>query len=369
MLIYFLCLLYWLLLYAFRRGETTNTGLFFAILPLFLVMALKSVSVGSDTISYYARYVNAETMLEASRTITEPGYNLVSYFFHDVLRVPFYVYYALMSLFICYNLALFIKYYSSNVYLSLFVYMTIGLFTMSMSGLRQMLAISICFIPLIVARKEEGRKNRKRRGRFYLIGLGVICSLIAYTFHNSALVFLPVVFLFDIRLTKIETIAILLIAISTILFRSILVNVLDVLAPDKYEQYDFQEGYNMNILILLLPIVIGLFCTFVSNPEKSRSTYSKEMSLMFIFFALFVVFNNLALSHNQIARIGYYFSNATIILIPHAIHQLPRDTRRLATVPIILLCLIFFYLGTDGGTLKIDRYLFFWQEPVYMMYQ
>jgi hypothetical protein len=232
-----------------------------------------------------------------------------------------------------------------------------------------MLAISICFIPLIVARKEERSMTRKRHGRFYLIGLGVICSLIAYTFHNSALVFLPVVFLFDIRLTKIETITILFIAISTILFRSILVNVLDVLAPDKYEQYDFQEGYNMNILILLLPIVIGLFCTFVSSPKQSRGTYSKEMSLMFFFFALYVMFNNLALSHNQIARIGYYFSNATIILIPHAIHQLPRDTRRLATVPIILLCLIFFYLGTDGGTLKIDRYLFFWQEPVYMMYQ
>ena len=76
MIYYFLILFYWLFFYAFGKKKITNTRLFFAILPLFLIMALKSVSVGSDTISYYNRYVGAVEMLSAANAITEPGYKL-----------------------------------------------------------------------------------------------------------------------------------------------------------------------------------------------------------------------------------------------------------------------------------------------------
>ena len=111
MLIYFLVLLYWLVLYFLGKNTgKSRRNLFLAIFPLYLVMALKSVSVGSDTISYYHRYIDASNILNAIQMITEPGYNYLSYFFHDILGVPFFVYYAVVAAFICYILALFIKY-------------------------------------------------------------------------------------------------------------------------------------------------------------------------------------------------------------------------------------------------------------------
>ena len=366
MIYYFLILFYWLFLFALGKKEMTNMRIFFAVLPMFLIMALRSVSVGSDTISYYTRYVGAVDMLSADNTITEPGYNLISYFFHDILGVPFWVYNAVMSMFVCYVLAIFLKHFSTNIYLSLFIYMTIGIFTMSMSGLRQMLAITICSIPVIWAKVSDEKGGEKRKHKFWRLLVGVLLVIVASTIHNSAIIFIPILFLMDMRLTRQQTIVIMIIAISTILFRSLLVGVMGNFMLDRYEKYDLEEGYMMNILALLVPIAIGLFCVLVSRPDNGERTYSKAFSLMFLFLALQVTFNNLALSQNQIARLGFYFMNSYIILIPYTLKKLPGNVRSVVTFFIIFLCLVYFYLGTHEGTLRIDNYKFFWQEPIYL---
>ncbi len=366
MIYYFLILFYWLFFYAFGKKEITNTRLFFAILPLFLIMALKSVSVGSDTISYYNRYVGAVEMLSAANAITEPGYNLISYFFHDFLNVPFGVFNALMSLFICYVLALFLKHFSTNIYLSLFIYMSIGMFTMSMSGLRQTLAISICMVPVIWAKVSAEKGKETRKYKFWRLLIGILLVLAASTLHNSAIIFIPILFLMNMRLTRQQTIMIMAIAIATLLFRGVIVGIMGDFLFGRYEQYDLEEGYMMNTLALLVPIAIGLFCVLVSRPNNGDLTYSKALSLMFIFLALLVTFNNLALSHNQIARLGYYFMNSYIVLIPFALNKLSYSSRPVVTLAIIVLCLVYFYLGSNEGTLKIDDYKFFWQDPIYI---
>ena len=357
MLIYFLVLFYWLALYFLgKNAKKSRSNLFFAILPLYLIMALKSVSVGSDTISYYHRYIDASNILTAIQMI-----------FHDILGAPFFVYYAVVAAIICYILALFLKYYSDNIYLSLITYMTIGLFTMSMSGIRQMLAISFCTIPLIVAkaRGEAVFSSKKSKRRFFFLGL--FCVLLAFSFHNSALVFFPILFMFNIRLTKRQTIIIVIVAtVVSLLLRPVIVALMTMFAfGNRYQQYDFNEGYAMNILILLIPIIIGLFCVLISRPENNDKYYSRYLSLMFIFLALQIAFNNLALSHAQISRLGYYFLNSYVILIPYAIKKVALWIRPTVVVAMLSLFLVYFYLGTNGGTLKIDDYKFFWQEPEY----
>lgn len=361
MTLYYLTLLYWLVFFFINKKTQKPSNVFFAVLPLFLLMALKSVSVGSDTISYYARYVNADYMLDADNTITEPGYNLISYFFHDIVGLPFWVYNAILSGFICFVLALFLYHFSLDIHLSLILYMTIGLFSMSLSGLRQMLAISMCTIPLIMGKKSKGEKKAIKR---FLIG--IVCVGVAFLIHNSAIVFLPILFLMDIRLTRFQAIIIMMIAISSLIIREIIVGIMSNFVFARYEQYDLTEGYAMNSLVLLIPIFIGLFCVFVARPNNGEQTYSKDLSLQFLLLSLYVTFNNLALSHAQIARLGYYFMNAVIILIPYALKKMSPDVRKITTFAIIILSIAFFYLGTNGGTLRIDDYKFFWQEPMYL---
>ena len=368
MVFYFIILFYWLILLVTDKSQKMTRGkLFFAILPLYLIMALKSVSVGCDTISYYNRYIGAADMFTVEIAITEQGYNWLSYFFHDILDVPFYVYYAAVSLIICFVLALFIKHFSTNIYLSLYFYMTIGLFTMSMSGLRQMLAISICMLPVIWAKKREDNGIENRKHKVWRLIVSVLLVFWAYSFHNSAIIFLPILFLLQLRLSRRQTIIIMVIGIAaSLLLRNALVSFMGNFVTEKYEKYSLTGSYAMNTLMLLVPIAIGLFCVFISRPKDGERVYSKALSSMFIFLTLVVMFNNLALSNNQIARLGYYFMESYIILIPFALKKLPTNIRSVVTAAVILLCFVFFYLGTDGGTLEIDNYKFFWQEPIYL---
>lgn len=365
MAIYFFVLLYWLLLFISGNKHVTRSSLFFAVLPLLLIMGLKSVSVGVDTISYYYRYIGADDMMTVERAASEFGYNMLGYFFHDILQVPFWVYYFVMSLFICSILAIFLKRYSEDIYLSLFIYMTIGLFTMSMSGLRQTIAIYICTIPVIWAKISNDRSDKTRNHKIMRLILGVLLVFLAYTIHNSAIIFLPILFLFDLRLTRVQTIVIMLIAVSSILFRDILVDIMGNFVIERYEGVDLNQSYSKNVLTLLVPIVIGLFCAFVSYPEHGEQRYSKALSLMFVFFALYVVFNNLSIKQNQIARLGFYFMNSGIILLPYSIKKLRGSSRSIVTAVFIVLALFYFYMSTDGGTLGIDHYKFFWQEPAF----
>lgn len=368
MLIYFAVFAYLSLLYILRRNRVKFIDIVLAVLPVFLLTGLKAISVGSDTLAYYNRYVGAERMLMETNNITEPGFNYISFYFHNVLGVSFYTFDAAIAAFVCVILGLFLKKYSDNVYLSVFFYMTIGLFTMSMSGLRQMMAISLCSVPLLFSNRDETRiRTGSKKWTFQLI-VGIVCVLVAYTFHNSALVFLPIIFLLNLRFTKPQIIIITIIAIFTILVRSILVNYLAEFAPGRYERYDFKEGYLMNTLMLLIPIAISLFCALLSKPDHNDGRYGRSISLMFIFLALQVMFSNLALSHNQIARLGYYFMNSYIILIPFALRSLNRRLRIPATMIIIVICLVFFYIGTKGGTLMIDDYKFFWQDTAIPSY-
>lgn len=365
MAIYFLALLYWLLLFYTKRPTNKNFDIFLAVLPLFIITGLKAVSVGSDTISYYNRYVGAEYMMTADNTATEPGFNWLGYFFHDMLGISFYAFDALMAAFICTLLALFLKRYSSNLYLSLIVYMTIGLFTMSMSGLRQILAISLCTIPIIVSFDNRGLQHVSKKKRLWRLVLGAICVIVAATLHNSAIIFLPILLLFDVRLTRQQTILLIVIATVTIVLRGVITSIMSNFLPTRYEDMDLNLNYEMNILMLIVPIAIGFFCTLISRPDRSDGKYSKVISLMFVFLALQITFNNLALNNNQIGRLGYYFLSSYIILIPYALKCIPQRSRSIVTFAIIVLCLMYFYLGTNEGTLKIDDYKFFWQEPIY----
>lgn len=366
MIYYFLILFYWLCLFSFGKKEITNTRLFFAILPLFLIMALKSVSVGCDTISYYIRYIGAVDMLDAENTITEPGFNMLSYFFHDILKVPFWLFYAVVSVFVCFVLGMLLRHFSTDIYLSLFIYMTIGLFTISMSGLRQIIAISLCMIPLIFHKVYEDTLAHSMWKRFCFVVLSIGLVFIAYTFHNSVIVFIPYLFLFDVRISKAGAYTLIILSILTLFFRDILIDLLGLFVLERYEKYNIHEGYVMNFLALMVPITIGLFCVLISHPEDNNYKYSRSLSTMFIFMASQIMFNNLALNHSQIARLGYYFMSSYVILIPYALKCMRTKNRHFSSLVIVCLCLLYFYLGTKGGTLRIDNYLFFWQEPIYL---
>lgn len=370
MIVYIVTIIYWVFLsltvtyqrdrLMIQEGDTAgasfyanrNRLLVLSLLPIYLLMALKSTSVGADTHQYMLRYEEAERMLGLVSYKSEFGYNYLGYLFHNLLHFPWQIYLAIVSAFVCIVFGVFIKKYSVNVLFSAYIHLTIGLFTMSMSGIRQMLAISLCLIGLMILHEKQ------KEIKSYIFA--AILVAIAITIHNSAVCFIPILFITSIRLTKVQAYIVNIIAvICGMFFRSQIVRLAQFIIPARYAEYNLDSGYAINWLVIAITIVIPAFCLVCSFVEND-GRYDAKMSTMFIFSALNILFTFLAINNGQIARLAYYFQPTYLVIIPLSIRRFSPHSRKLAIYVISIICLISFMMGTINGTLRIDNYTFFW---------
>ncbi|WP_296114445.1 EpsG family protein [uncultured Alistipes sp.] len=329
----------------------------YVIVPLILIMGLRHVSVGNDTEQYLYRYDNSLALLTDPYVATEFGYNYLGYFFHYILGADWQVYLFCASTFICISLLCFVIRFSPNVYLSLFFYMSIGLFYMNMSGLRQSLAIALSTFALLISVAKKG--NKKHDIIRLIISIAVVYG--AFTIHNSAFIFFPLLFCTNFRFSKKQVFFILVVASSALLLRPVIVQYAGVFLPVRYQTYDLNTEYLANPLVQVIPIVIPLYCLIKSNTENDGK-YDRKISLMFIFAALNIFFMSLLQSNNQIGRLAYYFLNSYTILIPYTFYSQTRNNdNRIVNMLVILVCFMYFLISVPGGTLSIDNYKFFWQ--------
>ena len=244
-----------------------------------------------------------------------------------------------------------IKKYSYNPFFSVIIYITLGLFTFNMSGLRQSMAISLTVLAI-----EEMKKR-------HILRFTIIILAASYM-HNSAVIFFPIYFLWNYRMTRKQALLIYMAALMSLIYRKCMNPLILALMPDKYSKYNIFEGYAINPLVILVAALITLFCIiYVRRDEKLR--YSSEHSLFLMMSILNVLFLIMSMNHNQIGRLAYYFMFGNIVLLPQAIRGLINKEHEWGQgIKVIVLCLCFAYfiISTPGGTLQIDNYHFFWSN-------
>jgi len=189
MVIYYILILCWLVMLVFsremeRRYTNFNSKLFQAIsmgILLFLVMGLKHPSVGVDTAQYLYRYHYVPYPLD-SDIFAYPEW--VFYGFSTILSkigIGDQGYLAIYALIISASFSRFFYKYSTDIFLSFYLHLTIGLFDLSLSGMRQMFAICIILLSFDFLMKNK------------LVPF-VISVIIAYFTHNSAICFFTILF-------------------------------------------------------------------------------------------------------------------------------------------------------------------------------
>ncbi|WP_226645675.1 EpsG family protein [Mesobacillus subterraneus] len=218
--------------------------------------------------------------------------------------------------------------YSRQFELSTYVYITGGLFLVSMNGLRQVLTAAIVFTAtkFIIS------------GNFFAYALIV---LFASTFHESALILLPIYFLVRYKAWSKATIMLLVIAVvivigfdkfSTILFSSI--------ENTQYSHYkDFQEG-GANVIRVA---VFGapLFIAFLGRDKLREifpeSDYIVNMSLVGLVFMIVSTQNWI------FARFSIYFTLYQLILIAWIVKLFNPKEQRFVYLGILVFYLLFYY--------------------------
>lgn len=318
----FYFVLTFLLLGSFIKKEWQNLFFWISFIVLFILAGFRDSSVGTDTLSYENIFLRISA---GSETVQEIGWQvlnrIVAYFngnFQDLLVIT--------SLLILFPLFLVVRKHSLNPMLSIFLYYAFYIYLQSFNITRQSVAITIILIAYVYL-------INKRNWHF------LILVLLAATFHTTALLCIPIVFVNRIP-DKVPVYLILMITtifIGLVFSNYILTQAATLLGYDNYLEL-YESGTSVGVYL----IVLNLFFLFVLFA-------SSERGVLFKLFFVFIVLANLTANVPYGYRIIFYFTIIQILYLPYFISNNKLGGKPLAFALVILYALVVFYRSAGSG--------------------
>ncbi len=350
-----------------KLGKKSTQKIFIigSFLIIFLLFALRNVSVGRDIVAYEKAYKMTQQVKwnDFDYIYFEVGYILLMKICIG-LGMPFQLFLAIVSLMIIAPIFLFIKQFSKNPTFSILIWICYMYFEFCLTGLRQALAISIVLI---------GIKYLLSAKKYPLIKFSLLVIL-ASLFHKSALivfVILPILYI-----KKLWSVIIALLGALVVLF--VFRSSLFVLMKDLFEKDSFNTSAGVYIganIIFLVLIAIFMVFVFTLNKEenhlyqdtllgdgqaKTKSNFNinfllLKMYLMSIVCALFFGVETSARSY-------MFFNQAMIVLLPNGIEKMDKKSKILSYILFGAFFIAFFILETlVSNNFDIVPYKFFWE--------
>lgn len=303
MLVYYLLFTFNIITIPINRYSQKTYWYLNAIL-IWIIMAFKSFTVGSDTPAYVSLYRNASTTIIPKNFVNwffpangarfENGYLVLNKFLASIDSNPQFLFVTVACIFIL-CLTFMVQNLHLNPIMGILTFECLGFLAFFMSGLRQALACSFCMVAFVFAIKREPVKF-------------ILFYYLALSMHVSAIVFV-VVYLINFLGTnlksKISVMFILLIFFFSFdgLFASVATN------SNSEEMSSFatsteNSGGILNVtLSILIIITILIAVRYIDLPKNDHKpyTFSKYMLYGAIIYYL------LSLRSTQLARIAIYF--------------------------------------------------------------
>lgn len=218
--------------------------------------------------------------------------------------------------------------YSKLFEIGIYVYITSGLYIVSMNGIRQFLASAIVFAATNYLFKGNWKKY------FFVVAF-------ASLFHQSALILIPMYFIVRRKAWTSSTFVLLFLAVMLILGYNVLSDVIfSAIADTHYSEYkEMQEG-GANIIrvaIGAVPLILAYLGRNKLREIFPFGDYVVNMSLLnFIVMAV-------ATQNWIFARFTIYFGLYNVILMSWVISLFVRRERKFMYYAILGFYLIYFY--------------------------
>ncbi len=287
----------------------------------------------------------------------EAGFASCVWLFSQFLSHPQWMF-VLSGLFFVFSVCLFIYRNSEHVLISLIVFITWGLFTFMIQGMRQATAMCICLFAI------ESVKKRK-------IVPFILQILIAFCFHNSAIVFAIMYFIPWKKFSFINKIQMSIVSLGIILCGNLLMAFGNQLLDSYYELSVQRGGYVAIILYAILIIGSVLFVKHsVRVPSRDyrvvllyTEKQRREETLFIAMTILGAVFMIMRYTCVQaMERISFYFQFGQMIVLPMIFQRFDKQSRNTVyAFAIVLSILLFMYRVQASGLVP---YEFFWQGTV-----
>lgn len=343
MIPYLLCLfpVAFVCLFSRKRYEGDKKAIALMLLPLFVLIAFRGVRVGADTVGYQNMFM----AMNSNTFVYELSYGRIEVGFKVLLKILTYISDDPQILFIVQALVFYLCYIfflSKNTLAParfIILFLGLNLFNFYLTGVRQAFAMAICLVAYQMA------KERK------LIGF-ILCILLAFSFHKSALFFVAVYPLAGSKINKnyiILDVALIsfIVAINEKMF-SIGGEFFDI----KYGIESAQNGYIMIVIVAVTTLLSFLYYDTLTKNNPDCAALIQINALSMAMWAL-------RLYSRTAERVALFFLPFTILLLVE-LFDLPEDIRyrRLINLGTVLFFGAYFVYRLNG--LGLVPYTFFW---------
>lgn len=352
------------------NGTSRNKDKLFIIITFtifFVLSAFRSQNIGNDTFRYISLYERIASESELSQFVS--GYELGYIYFNKIISFispkPQFLL-IITSILILIGFAIFIYKKSNNVFLSVFLFYTLGFYGSSLNILRQYIAI------LVILLAYEYIKKKKKI-------VSIVLIIVASQFHATALVGFLLLLIPYIRFNFKNTIISMFISVLLYISFDYVINIIFTISP-KYHVYlgsaYFEGGIRLasilNFSIILIVFIIGVYLNY-KNPTNIDIRYgttrlesveiSDDYAMQYLMlFTVCITF--ISLKFNLIERLSEYFFVFSIIYLPKILSNI-RDEKLYMILVYLVVVFSFTYITViyilRPEWNRIFPYEFFWQ--------
>ncbi|NOU70905.1 EpsG family protein [Paenibacillus sp. LMG 31458] len=296
------------------------------VMATFVLIAGLRNNIG-DTFFYMYAYTFNDFTWEQVKTEKDIGFGILQMILKSFTEDPQLLIF--LTALVTNVLIVYVLYKYSRLFeVSIYIYITSGLYIVSMNGVRQFLASAIVF----AASKYlfEGKWQK-----YFLV------VAFASTFHESALILIPIYFIVRRKAWTTSTFVLLFLAVMLILGYNVLSDALfAAIADTQYSGYkEFQEG-GANIIRVAIGAVPLIFAYLGRNKLREifpHGDYVVNMSLLnFIVMAV-------ATQNWIFARFTIYFGLYNVILMSWVISLFVKRQQKFIYYAVLGFYLIYFY--------------------------
>jgi len=286
-----------------------------------LVSGFRSHQVGTDTSGTYKEIYESQ-LSHPFTGIRDEGYAVINNF--ATMLFGSYTGVLLLTSFIFCGAVYFSIYrQSKNPLLSVFLFYVMNVFFISMNMVRESLAISVFILSMPLLKERKTIKY-------------MLLNIVGFTIHSSAIVYVPLYFIYRyFRLNK-RNVALLLIAIA-VFWTALVKNIISILSSSSYFQkyfaWYFSSSYNtgdFNVISFLVQLALLLFIVLACRPAKrsNDSEWIADYKLATIMSGASLLLIALSSNIPLMQRTSWLFSFPMIILVPNLLDKMKNNGRK-----------------------------------------
>lgn len=314
------------------EGAKVNRILFvFAIILIFTLVAGFRINIG-DTETYIHSYEALSSFNGFDDNTKDIGFGIFQLLLYNISSNPQFMIF-ITSLITQFCVIYTLYKYRSYLELEVYMYITSGIFLVTMNGIRQAMVGAILFFctRLIID------------GKFIPYA---IVTIILSTIHSSALIMIPLYFIVRKKAWSKATLIILILSvIGFVFFYELMPKFFDMLGDSSYTEYEAlmtEDGVGSSIMRVIVNLVPVLLAYIKRNELKEiwpESNIFVNMSIINLIFNAFGLYNWI------FVRFQLYFQYYNIVLLPFLICKCfnKKEERDLIYYLFILCYFGFFY--------------------------